>query len=376
MQRYSGEDFDGFPHIVVLGSCKVGNFVVSIPVLTGLRKRFPNATIGFIGSEVTADFERELPVINWRCSWDAPLLNSGLNLQLFISSQKNLYGEVDLAINLDSYNAVTCILASWLNPQFVAGGSFSANLRSYIPWGTQPRQSFLSDFDWDSLEFLERYRQLFTSNYIADLFCEIAYVSDYVDSSLIELPSCAPLFNTPDLLIHCTTSRSAKVWPFIYWKEVIDVVSEWGWSIGLVGSPPALQNSDYNSAGGEQELLCSTSLIDLRGKTSLIQLAGACKLARAVVSVDAGPLHISAAVGTPTLAVVGNDSGQVGASPIRLWLPRSSNCERTVADYTCTLCADNHFKNDDCLIDGHPCLTSVKPAMVIDWLKHICSEFF
>ena len=70
--RYAGEDLGAAPHIVVLGSCKVGNFVVSTPVLRGLRHRFPDAVIGFIGSEVTADFECALPELDWRCSWDDP----------------------------------------------------------------------------------------------------------------------------------------------------------------------------------------------------------------------------------------------------------------------------------------------------------------
>ena len=67
MERYNGEHLGRNPHIVVLGSCKVGNFVVSTPVLRGLRARFPDAVIGFIGSEVTADFERALPCLDWRC---------------------------------------------------------------------------------------------------------------------------------------------------------------------------------------------------------------------------------------------------------------------------------------------------------------------
>ena len=60
-------------------------------------------------------------------------------------------------------------------------------------------------------------------------------------------------------------------------------------------------------------LLQSTGLIDLRGQTSLMQLAGACRQAKAVISVDAGPLHIAAAIGTPTYAIVGNDGDGVGA---------------------------------------------------------------
>ena len=41
LQRYAGEHLGDQPHVVVLGSCKVGNFVVSTPVLQGLRNRFP-----------------------------------------------------------------------------------------------------------------------------------------------------------------------------------------------------------------------------------------------------------------------------------------------------------------------------------------------
>ena len=81
LKRYSGEDLGPKPHLVVLGSCKVGNFVVSTPVLSGLRKRFPEACIGFIGSDVTADFERAHPCIDWRVSWDSSLPNAGLLLQ-------------------------------------------------------------------------------------------------------------------------------------------------------------------------------------------------------------------------------------------------------------------------------------------------------
>ena len=56
--------------------------------------------------------------------------------------------------------------------------------------------------------------------------------------------------------------------------------------MGLVGSPPVAQKEAYNSGDGEDSLLESTGLIDLRGKTSLVQLAGACRQAKAVISVD------------------------------------------------------------------------------------------
>ena len=103
---------------MVLGSCKVGNFVVITPVLSGLRYKFPDAVIGFIGSEVTADFELADPCINWRVSWDASEDESDslLSLAQELVKRRQLHGDVALAVNLDGFNPVTQVLVSFLSP--------------------------------------------------------------------------------------------------------------------------------------------------------------------------------------------------------------------------------------------------------------------
>ncbi|NBQ21529.1 MAG: glycosyltransferase family 9 protein, partial [Synechococcaceae bacterium WB6_3B_236] len=40
LQRYDGRDLGSKPHIALLGSNKVGNFVVTIPLLTGLKRHY------------------------------------------------------------------------------------------------------------------------------------------------------------------------------------------------------------------------------------------------------------------------------------------------------------------------------------------------
>ena len=109
--------------------------------------------------------------------------------------------------------------------------------------------------------------------------------------------------------------------------------------------------------------------MDLRGKTSLLELAGAFRTAKAVISVDAGPAHIAASVGTEVLFVVGNDCDGVGASPIRLWIEGRKNVSRTVSSYSCTLCSDNRFKNNECIAEEHFCMKSVDSSDIIEWLK-------
>ena len=130
-----------------------------------------------------------------------------------------------------------------------------------------------------------------------------------------------------------------------------------------------IQSTFYNSGQDEHWLIQNTEILDLRGQTSLLQLSGALSITKAFLTVDAGPLHIAAAVGTLTLAIVGNDSSGYGASPLRLWLPRVPNVYRTNATHTCTLCADNLFRNDDCLIDNHPCMQSISTTQVLDWFN-------
>ena len=103
----------------------------------------------------------------------------------------------------------------------------------------------------------------------------------------------------------------------------------------------------YNSGGGEEWLLASTPLQDLRGRTSLIELAGACREARAVVSVDAGPLHIAAAVGTPTFAVVGNTL-MVLALVRTFMAPSSVKLFSIGINIYLRQCSLERFRNDDC----------------------------
>ena len=382
VQRYDGCDLGPTPQITVLGSCKVGNFVVTLPLLRALRRRYPAARIDFWGSEATADFEQALCLgpaclINWRCSWDPATATIFQDLAALAHAR----GNPDLLINCDGFNPLTQVLASWLRPRWVAGGALSANGRRELPWGEHPYQRFLADRDWDAPAFVQRYGGLFQSNYIAELLCRMAFQEPTTaELEQIELPWQEPSFVVPPLLIHCTTTRAAKIWPFDRWTSVLRWCAEQSIGVGLVGAPPARQAEEYHAGGGETALLDTFGasgdapepgrpLIDLRGRTSLIELAGACRAARAVVSVDAGPLHIAAAVGTPVLALVGNDATSVGASPVRLWLPRAAQLQRTVSTNSCHGCEAERFRNDSCVAERHHCMEGVEPEQVINWLN-------
>ena len=65
---------------------------------------------------------------------------------------------------------------------------------------------------------------------------------------------------------------------------------------------------------------------------------------------------------TPTYAIVGNDVNGVGASPVRLVDASLQQCHtQRQPCLLVQLCADNRFRNDACLVDGHPCMAEIQP---------------
>lgn len=381
LKRYEGQPLGLKPRISVLGGSKVGNFMVTLPLLRSLKKVYPESLVDYWGSEVTRELELAFckgddRLIDWRTSWDQDTPDASEDILVSIKDR----GRPDLAINCDGYNPFTKALTSLLRPKWVVGGSLTRNFRETLAPGSHQLNLMLSESDWDSQEFLQRHKTVLRTNYIGEIVCRMAFLEPGEESlALNNVPYKIPDFPVPDLLIHCTSTRSAKSWFVDGWISVIDWCYENEVSVGLIGAAPALQESMYNAGNVERSLIESYNgkqlphgkgplVTDLRGKTSLLELVGCCKKALGVVSVDSGPLHIAIASGAPTLAVVGNDRNGVGASPIRLWLPRSENLSRTVSSATCDGCAEAHFKNKDCLKSSHICMEAVNATQVQDWL--------
>ena len=123
-------------------------------------------------------------------------------------------GPLDLAINCDGFNPLTQTLTSWLQPTWVAGGSLRADGVHHSPGVTYPISVSSKTLTGIPLP-LDRYAEQFTSNYIAELLCRMAFLEPNAeDLGELDLPWEEPPFEVPPLLIHATTTRSAKIWPF------------------------------------------------------------------------------------------------------------------------------------------------------------------
>jgi ADP-heptose:LPS heptosyltransferase len=108
------------------------------------------------------------------------------------------------------------------------------------------------------------------------------------------------------------SSWESKDWFFEgYYRLVKNILSSMKWPVVLLGD-----GSQVSSATKLYQKLGSHELINLVGKTSILELVAVLKAAAAGVGPDSGPGHLAAAVGTPYVTLFGPTSPK-RASPYK-----------------------------------------------------------
>ena len=117
----------------------------------------------------------------------------------------------------------------------------------------------------------------------------------------------------PIVAIHPATSNPEKSWPPERFARLSDMISgESGVRVAIIGG--------REEAGVSRAVISATKTgaADLTGRISLKDTASVLKKCALLVSCDSGPVHVSAAVGTPVVALFGESRS--GGSAVR-WGP-------------------------------------------------------
>lgn len=359
MERFVGQELRPRPHIAVLFIDQIGSFVVLTPLLRGLRERYPGCVVDYFSGERTRELEEASPLIDSRFS----IYGNGealRQLPAYLAEREALAGPYDLAINCES-GPVTALVMAALKPRYVVGTCYEPELRGYLPQPLDGVDGLHAEV-WCKPEVLTKYAGILRTQYIGEIFCKLARIETDFYRTEVPVAPPPPGLEVPPVLIATGGNRSAKLWPVEYWEEVIRWCESQGVQVGLLGAPPNQQTRYYKSAQDEQRLLERTSLVDLRGRLTLPQVAGALRRARACIAIDNGILHMSAAVGTPTI-------GLYGATPWVIWAPRVPHMRAMTPTIECRLCEEQRFQNEGCLLPEHRCMLSIRPERVMDALR-------
>jgi ADP-heptose:LPS heptosyltransferase len=167
------------------------------------------------------------------------------------------------------------------------------------------------------------------------------------------LPNVEDLTGTPGyVVIHPGASVPAREWPVRHCAHAVAALTAAGHRVLVTGS------------AREQRLtaqVAGTTGVDLGGRTDLRTLAAVLDGACVVVAGNTGPAHLAAAVGTPVVSLF------APVVPAARWAPYG--VPTVLLGDQHAPCRDSRARH--CPVPGHPCLSSVHPAHVVDAVRSL-----
>lgn len=323
-----------FKRILVARTDRVGDVLLSTPVIKALRDYYPSSYIAMMVSPYARDIVEGNPYLDEVIVYDKDARHKGWLGSLRFAA-KLRRKKFDLALVLHPANRAHLVV-------------FLAGIARRI--GYNRKMGFLLS---DKLSHTKQLGEKHESEYSLDL---VRYLGIEPEDKKPFMPLSAESEKWAEdvlsgygiskgdklLAVHPAASCPSKIWPNQSFAEVAERLSEkHGFKVIVVAGPKDI-------ALAEQVIKnMRHPAINLAGKTSLSGLASILKRCRLFISNDSGPVHIASAVGTPVISIFGRN--QKGLSP-RRWGPLGAKDKVLHKEVGCIEClAHNCSKGFLCL---------------------------
>ena len=343
------------PRILIVRTDRIGDVILSTPVIRALRAAHPQAYLGMMVRPEHRDLVEGNPDLNAVILYDKRGPEKGLLGSLRFAYRLREH-RFDTALILHSTNRV--ILAAWL-----AGIRRRAGYARRMSWLLTHR-----------LPYVKREGEKHELEYNLDLLRLIG-----VDPSTGSGRAGFPELFVPIrpgwenrveeflrwkgagagqmlVVLHPGASCPSKRWPAERFAQVGDHLAARGASVAV------LAGAGEEEHGRAVLRHMRQPAIEMLGAFTLGEAASLLKRARLLVSNDSGPVHLACAVGTPVVSIFGRWGG--GLSPVR-WGPMGKNSVTLHHDIGCRPCLAHN-----CTI-GFKCLEAVTVEEVVAAADHL-----
>jgi len=313
----------------------MGDVVLTMPLLSVLRRAYPHAHIGYLAEAPYAHLLQPHPWVD--SVYELDRRKGGLPLQLLRSLRRRKW---DLAIDLFG-NPRSALLTFLSGATMRIGGDFRGR-RHYYTHRIAPAKGVLTAIQFH-LSYLQPLHLQVTEEkpMIQITEAESLWAADFLAAAGYDL-------NRPIVGLHPGATWPAKKW-------FPDRFAELAHRLHHEANVQVL----FTCGPGEESLV--EHVLQLSGLSlapvtvlSLRQLAAVIKRLRAFVSNDCGPLHLAPAVGTATVGIFGPGEPEI-------WFPYdAADGHRLV--YQQVDCSRCH--RDFC--DTMACMKAISVAMVYD----------
>ncbi|MEN9945987.1 MAG: lipopolysaccharide heptosyltransferase [Pseudomonadota bacterium] len=331
--------------ILVIAPSWVGDMVMSQTLLKQLKRDYPSCQIDVLVNSWAQDVTKRMPEVN------QVLVNP------FAHGELNLRKRWQLGRQLRQYNYSHCI---------VLPNSLKSAL---IPWfaSIPKRIGFVGEMRYGLLNEIYRLDKQ-NLPLMIDRFCALANQGQAVPQisypqftiDLTHQQSLVRSLNldlTKPIICFCPAAEygPAKRWLPEHFAKLALILIEHGYQVWIMGS-----NKDITIA---QQIINYTNsppqLINLCGKTNLVEVIDLLALASSVVSNDSGLMHIACAVNIPVIAIYGSSSASF--TP-----PLSKYATIIQSNQPCAPCFAR-----TCQYGHYRCLSEITPELIWQHLQNI-----
>ncbi len=338
-----------FERILIIRTDRIGDVLLSTPVIKALRDNYPYAYIAMMVRPYAYEIVRGNPFLDGVMVYDKYGIHKSWlgSMQFALKLRRKRF---NLAIILHPTNRVHFI-------------SFFAGIARRI--GYKRKLGFLlTDRIKHTKQLGEKHEIEYSLDLIRYLGIEPENKSLFMPISQISEKWLEDLFNSLDigdnhrlLAIHPGASCPSKIWPAERFAKVCDrLIKKFGFKVFVL-------------AGSKDKKIAENLIkqmqhpaVNLAGKTSVSQLASLLKRCQLFISNDSGPVHIASAVGTPVISIFGRN--QKGLSPIR-WGPVGEKDKILHKEVGCIECLAHNCNRD------FACLKAISVDEVIEAAESI-----
>jgi heptosyltransferase-1 len=293
---------DGARRILLIKPSALGDVVHTLPVAATLHRRYPNVPLDWLVEEEAAEIVQGHPavagiVVSARKRWLRQLQRPG-QIPLTLGEMRGLAAE----LRQRRYDAVLDLQGLFKSALYVMATGAPVRVgfaegRECAPWVLTHRVVTPPQ----PVHAVNRYLTLASAVDATEPVHEfhISLSEEDIAAARTHLATCRVPPGCPRVVVHPTARWRTKLWEVVRWRELVAALLAEGVGVVLTGS-----REDEAIA----EAICTgmnPRPVSLVGRLPLKHLVAVLQGVDLMITVDSGPMHIAAAVGTPIVALFG-----------------------------------------------------------------------
>ncbi|CAK8714344.1 Lipopolysaccharide heptosyltransferase II [Candidatus Electrothrix laxa] len=296
---------DQVQRICVIRTAYIGDVIMTLPILPALQKRYPEAEITFLTSTASAAVLRHNKYIDKILTFNPFWFYSGSIKDWLIFIKKLRLLRFDLLIETRADIRELALLAFWIPARFKV--SYDVGGGGYLLTHRVPYPGLCHKVDYHL--HLARYLGCPTEGAEAELFLSAEEEQETV--SILQDQG----VTGPFIAIHPGSRLVLKRWfPDRFAQVCKNLFQQYRLPVVLVGAAQEAPLTEHIQTALQSQ---QCQAISLAGVLNIRQLAALLRRAALFLCNDSAPMHIAAAMKTPTIAIFG-PSKSVETAPYSL----------------------------------------------------------